>query len=171
MEIERKYMLKPSVANYLKGLGSLPYRRIEQVYLVNDSSQEVRLRKVSDCEYFITYKKGDGLVREEIEFRLHGNEAEKAYDTMEAAERKISKIRYYIGRWEIDVFKGPLEGLFMLEVELSSKTEKVEFPDGLEGYIELEATDFKTCRSKHLVNIPDLKTFLFEYNAEVLKKF
>lgn len=171
MEIERKYLLKPSIINFLKGLGSLPYRRIEQIYLVNDTNQEVRLRKVSGCEYYITYKSGEGLVREEIEFRLHGSEAEKAYDTMEAAEKKINKIRYYLGRWEIDVFKSNLQGLFILEIELSNKSEKVEFPPGLEDYIELEVTNFKTCRSKHLVSLPDLKTFQLEYNAEVLKKF
>lgn len=171
MEIERKYLLKPSILSHLKGLGALEYRKIEQVYLVNDNSQEVRLRKVSGCEYFITYKKGEGLVREEIEFRLHGSEGEKAYDTMRAAKNIITKVRYYIGRWEIDVFEGNLEGLFMLEIELSCETEKVEFPDGLEDHIELEVTNFKTCRSKHLVNLPDLKTFQLEYNAEVLKKF
>ena len=172
MEIERKYLLNPNIAFYLESL-SLPSGKIEQMYIVNDDQKEVRLRSINGgTEFFITYKGSGGLMREEIEFRIDPRDVDKAQMTMrDESKPKVSKTRYYLNRWEIDVFHGHLEGLFMMEIELYSEDEVVEMPWELERFVELEVTKFKTCKNKHLANLPNLKTFHMEYNSEVLRKF
>jgi adenylate cyclase len=171
MEIERKYLLSPNIAYYLESQ-SLPYGKIEQMYIVNDDQKEVRLRSINGgSEFFITYKGSGGLMREELEFRIDPRDADKARTTMLGSKPKVTKTRYYLDRWEIDVFHGHLEGLFMMEIELFSENEVVDMPWELERYVELEVTKFKTCKNKHLANLPDLKTFHMEYNREVLRNF
>lgn len=45
-----------------------------------------------------------------------------------AADRMVAKVRHRVGRWEIDVFGGSLEGLIAAEVELERPDEPLPRP-------------------------------------------
>lgn len=77
MEIERKFLL----AEYPQALidaGELVVRseqRIEQTYLAMDDNEELRVRRIADMatdevSYTHTFKRGNGLVREEVEYAI-----------------------------------------------------------------------------------------------------
>lgn len=77
MEIERKFLL----AQYPQTLidkGELVVQseqRIEQTYLAMDDNEELRVRRIADLStgdvsYTHTFKRGNGLVREEVEYAI-----------------------------------------------------------------------------------------------------
>lgn len=77
LEIERKFLL-PDVPDGLIREGVLTVlskQRIDQTYLAIDEQQEVRVRRLVDAatggvEYTHTFKAGNGLSREEIEYGI-----------------------------------------------------------------------------------------------------
>src|SRR5690606_8991949 len=79
MEIERKFLL-PEFPQALIDEGKLVIRseqRIEQTYLAMDDQQELRVRRIQDIRsgetsYTHTFKNGNGLVREEVEYGISG---------------------------------------------------------------------------------------------------
>lgn len=127
LEIEKKFLLKPfNVKNYLEQ-NSFDYKvyNIEQYYI----EEEKRVRKFGK-KYFLTVKRGEGLVREEIEKEINKDEFEKL---LEDAKEKFSllKRRFRVdikGKiYEIDEFKKDLEGLIFLEVEFKNEKEAKSF--------------------------------------------
>jgi len=135
MEIERKFTLKELPSN----LSDYPCHHIEQAYLCTDPV--LRVRKQDD-EYYLTYKGGGMLAREEHNLWL----SEEAYYTLRSkSEGKIvSKTRYliplknpgfkegfptppddYTLTIELDVFEGELAPMVFAEVEFGS-TEAAE---------------------------------------------
>ena len=103
MEIERKF----KILN-LPALSEYKYHDIEQAY-INDNPV-IRVRKEDDT-YYMTYKGGGMLAREEYNLPLN----KESYDNLSGftKHRIISKIRYLIpyGKHtiELDVFKGELD--------------------------------------------------------------
>ena len=92
---------------------------IEQAYLVS-GEPEVRVRRKGD-RFLITLKRGTGLSRSESEAEIDtllGEDLLAAFP-----ENNISKRRYRIDRWEVDVFREKLEGLVMAEIELARADE------------------------------------------------
>src|SRR4051794_28414759 len=77
LEIERKFLL-PEISESLVEEGKLQFRsehRIEQTYIALDTDQEIRVRRIIDLEtnemtFTHTFKKGNGLAREEIEYSI-----------------------------------------------------------------------------------------------------
>ena len=77
LEIEKKFLLTEFPARWIED-GSLRIRsdqRIEQTYLAMDDTQELRVRRITEVgsgavTYRQTFKKGHGLVREEIEYEI-----------------------------------------------------------------------------------------------------
>ncbi len=122
MEIERKYLL-----SQLPGeLSEYRNKEIEQGYLCHNPT--IRIRK-SDEEYLITYKSKFGLeptgkegpsMNHEVELPL----TREAYLTLRGKTdgNMIYKTRYLISLSgglvaELDVFKGRIQGLKLVEVE------------------------------------------------------
>jgi adenylate cyclase len=77
MEIERKFLLtgQPRAVIEEQGLKVLSEQRIEQTYLAIDDTQELRVRKIADrhsgeVTYTHTFKQGNGLIREEVEYGI-----------------------------------------------------------------------------------------------------
>ncbi|WP_424769407.1 CYTH domain-containing protein [Paenibacillus sp. sgz302251] len=77
LEIERKFLLAdtPSVVIHEEKLKVLSEQRIEQTYLAMDESQELRVRRIVDLAsgevaFTHTFKLGNGLSREEIEYSI-----------------------------------------------------------------------------------------------------
>ncbi|HEY2494166.1 MAG TPA: CYTH domain-containing protein [Paenibacillus sp.] len=92
LEIERKFLL-PGVPHDLIRQEILSVRseqRIEQTYLAMDDNQELRVRRIVDIpsghvEFTHTFKVGNGLSREEIEYDI----SESIYKQMIQAFRAI----------------------------------------------------------------------------------
>lgn len=123
MEIERKYLIH----NLPENLETYPRKKIEQAYLC--TRPVVRIRK-QDEDYFLTYKGGGMMVREEYNLPLN----KEAYEHLkEKADGIIlSKTRYLIPlendlTIELDIFDSPYENLWLAEVEFSSEEEANTF--------------------------------------------
>ncbi len=123
LEIERKFLLYPIKVECLLKSKGLKYEKLnmEQFY-IKRGDKVGRVRKVND-RYFLTLKKGEGLVREESESEIDRN----VFQNLLSAEKPIGalkKFRYKVkmGKYiyEIDEFLGELDGLVMLEVEFDS---------------------------------------------------
>lgn len=131
MEIERKFTLKSLPDN----LEQYPFHSIEQGYL--STHPVVRVRKEDD-EYYLTYKGGGMMAREEYNLPLT---EESYYHLRQKADGNIiSKKRYliplrdpgfkegfpvppkgYTLTIELDVFDPPFAPLVIAEVEFGSK--------------------------------------------------
>ncbi|MEV5026526.1 CYTH domain-containing protein [Paenibacillus sp. LPE1-1-1.1] len=77
LEIERKFLLPefPSALVEDSKLKVLSEQRIEQTYLAIDENQELRVRRIvdlasGDVTYTHTFKLGNGMLREEIEYSI-----------------------------------------------------------------------------------------------------
>lgn len=121
MEIERKFLIKELPEN----LETYPSHLIEQAYLC--TKPVVRIRRQDD-DYYMTYKGGGLMAREEYNLPLN----KEAYEHLKtkADGRTITKRRYKIplGNYtiELDLFTCP-EGLIMAEVEFPTKEEALAF--------------------------------------------
>jgi CYTH domain-containing protein len=129
MEIERKYLIH----TLPEDIESYPRHRIAQGYLC--TSPVVRIRR-SDDEYYLTYKGGGLMVREEYNLPL----TKEAYEHLlpKVDGLLISKTRYLIPLTagtgidhpltaELDVFEADLAPLMLVEVEFESVDEANAF--------------------------------------------
>lgn len=123
MEIERKYLVKVLPEN----LSSYKHHKIEQGYLC--TAPVVRIRREDDT-YYLTYKSGGMMIREEYNLPLTA----ESYTHLRAKTDGIliSKTRYLIPlneklTVELDIFDQPYEGLFLAEVEFSTREEANSF--------------------------------------------
>ncbi len=124
-EIERKFLFdtekwKPQD----KGV------KIVQGYLSTDKERVVRVR-TKGKKAFLTIKGNQkGITRTEIEYEISIKEAEVMLKM--CLDFPIEKTRYHetIGGllWEIDIFHGINQGLFLAEVELENENQSVELP-------------------------------------------
>ena len=116
MEIERKYLPK-----YLpENLEQYKSKKIAQGYLC--TNPVVRIRRSND-DYYLTYKGGGMMAREEYNLPL----TKDAYDHLlpKIDGLLIEKTRYLIPledgyTAELDIFEGALEPLTLVEVEFES---------------------------------------------------
>lgn len=120
MEIERKFLV-----------GSEPDREpsgsweIEQGYLAladDRGGAEVRVRRVR-AQHWLTVKGGTGRTRTEEEIAIEPEVFESLWDLTEG--RRIAKTRHVIPHGELeielDMFRAPLEGLRIAEVEFADE--------------------------------------------------
>ena len=137
IEIERKYLVKalPELAS-----GT----RIVQGYLSFEPTVRVRL-KGSTGRLTIKFR-AEGLTRQEYEYEIPASDAKELLKQCLGA--LIEKVRYNIGRIELDVFEGDNDGLIVAEIELSDEDERVELPDwigrevtGLERYFNSQLAE------------------------------
>jgi adenylate cyclase len=133
-EIERKFLLKPSIKDALlnqKWLGSI---KITQGYLVT-GYVEVRIR-LKGLKYFLTVKKGEGLIRDEEEFEVT---TDVGLALMKLADSLVTKTRFWAPEgWEIDVYEDI--NLVVAEFEMQSPTQELVIPSYLEPFIVEEVT-------------------------------
>jgi len=145
-EIERKFLVARVPAGLLTGPGTL----VEQGYLVADADGlEVRLRR-KDGRCFQTVKKGQGLVRTEVEIELSADQFAALWHL--TADQRLRKRRHGLTiagvPCELDVFAEPLNGLIVAEVEFPSLEAALRFapPD----WFALEVTDDGRFRNSQL---------------------
>jgi CYTH domain-containing protein len=128
MEIERKFLVKEQL---WQGIEKPSPSRIVQAYLVNSAEKTVRIR-IKGTKGFLTIKgPTQGISRAEFEYEIPLKDADELISTF--AEKVIEKFRYEISfknhLWEVDVFTGKLEGLYLAEIELNSEDEHFELPE------------------------------------------
>ena len=130
-EIERKFLLSTPPP----GIETYDCSHIEQGYLTaDDGDTEVRIRNRSGV-FTLTYKKGFGLIREEIEVSI----SQEAFYALWPAtgSARVEKTRYLMP-WgdlflEIDAYTGSLNSLVMCEIEYPSEkaAQSIELPKWL----------------------------------------
>ncbi|MGN1157090.1 MAG: CYTH domain-containing protein [Agathobacter sp.] len=123
MEIERKFLVKELPEN----LESYKQLHISQGYL--NTNPVVRIRRSND-EYYLTYKGKGMMVREEYNLPL--NEEAFLHMLPKIDGILIDKIRYLIPlddklTAELDIFRGTLAPLRLVEVEFDSEEEANAF--------------------------------------------
>ncbi|OHA58854.1 MAG: hypothetical protein A2571_00515 [Candidatus Vogelbacteria bacterium RIFOXYD1_FULL_44_32] len=150
-EIERKFWLPtmPPLVVYVDH-NQVPCLFIEQAYLPAEEG-ETRVRR-SGRKYFLTVKKGEGLVRQETEVEL----PRVIYDSLRplAVGRTVNKNRYFFkfGQLvlELDEYTGYLAGLVVLECEFKTEEEAHNFtlPDWAK--LAVDVTSDKRFKNKSL---------------------
>jgi adenylate cyclase len=118
-EIERKFLIK----EVPPGLQKHTHKTINQGYLAVDrGGVQVRLRRAGK-QFFLTYKRGRGLTREEREVRLTRAQFEKLWPGTKG--HRLTKMRYDVPLndriVEVDVYQGKNSGLMVAEVEFSTE--------------------------------------------------
>lgn len=134
LEIERKFLLSAAV-EALEDAGIISRvqeQRIEQTYLAIDENQEVRVRRLTDVangmiEYTHTFKRGNGIMREEVEYSISAEIYEQLMRSCPYVPLTKNRIT---AEWdgmkvEIDVYD-QLQ-LTVLEVEFHSEAEAQAF--------------------------------------------
>lgn len=134
LEIEKKYLLAVEPAVLIKEgvLSAHKEQLIEQTYLAIDETQELRVRRIrelgnGEVTYTHTFKNGNGLVREEVEYEITAGIYEQmvnAFGFLPLTKKRITAV--WNGRVvEIDIYD-QLE-LSVVEVEFSSVDEANAF--------------------------------------------
>jgi CYTH domain-containing protein len=144
LEIERKFLVKfPTSWSELVELFDdlVDVKRISQTYLqheINEPSPRVRktvegLTGETETVYHFNRKKPVSAgVREEEEREISKKEYENYLKKPLPGKVEITKTRFVFNYndqiFELDVFKGALKGLAILEIELEDKDQPVELP-------------------------------------------
>lgn len=128
LEIERKFLL-PEISSLLIEEGTIQVQseqRIEQTYLAIDENQEIRVRRIVDLatdkvSYTHTFKLGNGLSREEIEYSI----SEGIYEQIVQAFRLVPLTKNRItAEWDgrvVEIDSYDQIKLTVLEVEFDSE--------------------------------------------------
>ena len=134
-EIERRFLIKKFSTDFPFPL-DLPRFHIRQGYFelpIVDSSFRVRI--IDNREAILCIKDGKGIKRPEIESKIETLDfGKKAFGL---CSHRLEKVRHRDGRWEIDFFSRPLDGIVIAEIELKSVDEKFEMPKYIEEAVEV----------------------------------
>jgi Uncharacterized protein conserved in bacteria len=144
LEIERKFLVKfPTSWSALSEMFDdlVDVKRISQTYLIPEKDEpSARVRKTvegltgdtSTVYHFNQKKPVDSGVHEELEKEITKSQYEKALKKSHPDKVAIDKTRFVFKYndqiFELDVFKGHLKGLAILEIELDDKNDTVELP-------------------------------------------
>jgi len=145
LEIERKFLVKfPSSWSDLAELfdGIIDVKRISQCYLKPEPGEQAgRVRKTveglsgdTETVFHFNQKKPTGQtgVHEETEHEISEKEYQKYLKKSNPEKCAVEKTRfvfkYHDQTFELDLFKGHLKGLAILEIELEDPDDTVELP-------------------------------------------
>lgn len=126
-EIEHKYLV---INNSFKEYATKSIA-IYQGYLSKDKERTVRVRTANDLAFITVKGKNIGDTRLEFEYPIPFDEASTLLKQL-CITPIIKKTRYIVeyngNTWEIDEFKGALEGLILAEIEIPSSEYKYDIP-------------------------------------------
>ena len=129
-EIERKFLT--SSRSWQSAVSEVS--DISQVYLASTDSVSVRIRVKNDDKAFLTVKSTDaGPSRLEFEYPIPVDEAKALFDLRigHIVEKRRHIVVFEGHRWEVDLFRGVLDGLVMAELELDDAEQQFRKPDWL----------------------------------------
>jgi CYTH domain-containing protein len=157
LEIERKFLVNfPSSWSDLAEMfdGLIDVKRITQTYLKPDGKEpSARVRKTvegltgdTETVYHFNQKKlVESGVNEETEYKISESKYNKLLKTIHPDKVTLEKTRFVFDYedqvFELDVFKGALKGLVILEIELKDKNQKVNLPPFLKIIEEVTKDD------------------------------
>lgn len=146
-ESERKFLIKfPTSWSALSEMFDqlIDVKRIWQTYLQAEGDESsARVRKTvegltgdTDTVYHYNQKEFvEAGVHNETEHEITKSQYEKALKRADPKKAEVSKTRFVFKYndqvFELDVFKGPLKGLGILEIELDDIKDTVEIPSFL----------------------------------------
>lgn len=136
VEIERRWL----VTDHDGSIRGYPRRSIEQGYLDVPGQLRVRISTTSSTgctKGELTRKEGKGIERSETTAPVSVEAAQMLLDT---TPFRIRKTRYDRDGWECDFFHDALEGLVLLERELSCRDEDVVLPSWVGSATEVTRT-------------------------------
>ena len=126
-DIEHKYLV---INNSFKEYATKSIA-IYQGYLSKDKERTVRVRTANDLAFITVKGKNIGDTRLEFEYPIPFDEASTLLKQL-CITPIIEKTRYIVeyngNTWEIDEFKGALEGLILAEIEIPSSEYKYDIP-------------------------------------------
>ena len=124
-EIERKFLVSDSSI-----IKDCQFDQIQQSYLFNELNKSLRIRIKNELAFLTIKGNQVGNTRDEYEYQIPKEEALEMINRFNL--KVLSKKRYYIKTgdlmWEIDVFKGKLQGLIVAEIELPSENFQIDLP-------------------------------------------
>lgn len=126
-EIEHKYLV---INNSFKEYATKSIA-IYQGYLSKDKERTVRVRTANDLAFITVKGKNIGDTRLEFEYPIPFDEAStllKQFCITPIIEKTRYIVEYNGNTWEIDEFKGALEGLILAEIEIPSSEYKYDIP-------------------------------------------
>ncbi len=129
LEIENKYLLSYHKSiEFLKTIDNCESKKITQIYIEIFKNRVKRIRKIGN-RYIFTVKKGSGKIRYEKERDISKKQFLKL--SKKRIGNKIEKTRYFFNlkgnRYELDIFKGKLNGLVFLEIEFKNPKQMKNF--------------------------------------------
>lgn len=125
-EIERKFLVRSD--DFMSQ--AMTSYEITQGYLCKDPEKTIRVR-IRDTRAFLTIKSSrlrEGIAKFEWEKEIALGDAKELMQI--CMPGVISKTRYIVGRWEVDIFhSGKLAGTALAEIELKEENEPFDRPD------------------------------------------
>jgi adenylate cyclase len=146
-EIERKFLFDPAKVPAMHA----PYV-IKQGYIPTEGTT-VRIRLKDDRAYLTIKGRARRLTRSEFEYEIPREDALGMLEELcmrPLIEKKRYEVTYEGHVWELDVFEGENEGLFLAEVELQSEDEAVRIPP----WVIEEVTHDKRYGNASLAKLP-----------------
>lgn len=145
-EIERKFR----VYNVPKDIIILNKWEINQGYIaIGSDNSELRIRKSGNA-FYLTYKSGNGVVRNEFEAPI----SELFFNELwprtlgKRIEKERFEIRYPNGNIELDIFRNREDNLIIAEIEFQSEIECSNFVPP--AWFGEEVTDDSRYRNQNL---------------------
>lgn len=137
-EIERKFLVKDSIHEVLRYLEP---KSIRQGYIMDENGKTVRVRTKGPKAFLTIKGKTEGISRDEFEYEIPVEDAERLLDHFCKNELHKERFEFTHGekKWEIDVFKGKLDGLIVAEIELENEDEAFSLPDWVEREVSNDA--------------------------------
>ena len=140
-EIERKFLLKNdewrgyvSSINFNISDGARNHHKISQGYILNETEKSVRIRLDGSCGYLTIKNKGNGISRDEFEYKItvsDANELINNFCSIDKIEKRRYNVFYHNQNFEIDEFFGLNSGLVVAELELNSEDQEIIKPSWL----------------------------------------
>ena len=146
LEIEKRYLCNAKdLIQYLqKNEISYIIQKLEQFYLIAKPGETLRYRK-EDNKYLKNQKFGNGLIREEKEKEISKKEYLKAKAKNRGGVIKKDRVKFILNNnlYELDIFKGPLKGLAILEIEFKDiySANDFDIPSSIKPFIIKDITN------------------------------
>lgn len=142
-EIERKFIVNDSI---LEVIQYIQPKTIQQGYICDLDGSTVRVRTKGEKGFLTIKGKTVGITRQEFEYEIPYEDAVKLLKSF--CPKVLHKDRYEIiiheKKWDIDVFKGSLQGLVIAEVELTSEDEEVKLPSWVDKEVSEDASYYNS---------------------------
>ncbi|MBC8314351.1 MAG: CYTH domain-containing protein [Bacteroidales bacterium] len=148
LEIERKFLVRKEIWD---GVEKAESKQIKQGYLSRDEEAVIRIRIANDIGLLAIKGRRENISRMEFEYTIPLEEARALHSLV--AGNLVEKTRYKINHhgksWDVDIFHGSNEGLYMAEIELESTEEEFDLPEWAGEEVSLDHRYYNAYLSEH----------------------